>query len=569
MESIQHYIPEVQKYEPIIPNIHDWPIAKIFQKKQSFLQEVTDSTVYRLGLQADQNQQHLADLIARTMYLERNRIIEDPWKVDPKDEGKFWSSIKRNLVRNEQLVEDPQAFLKRNEEMMSSIVSRYTHEIASTFKPGSYHFAKRFLPFFFSTLLNASAGKTMRSVINHSVNLQERVHLVGHTDAIRNLATKGTIILVPTHISNMDSILIGWGLHALGLPAFIYGAGLNLYNSKALAYFMQRLGAYKVDRRKKNPIYRETLNTYSTTAILEGVHSLFFPGGTRSRSGMIEKKLKLGLLGSAMEAQRQNFAAPPRTGSGKLFVVPMVMSYHFVLEAASLIKQHLRRTGQEQYYIIDDEFASYINLLKFVWKTFSASSDIVLALGKPMDMFGNFVDENGVSLDSQGREVDIRSYFVSQGKVTVDPQRDFEYTRMLGEKIVERYHVENHVFSSHLVAFVAFVMLRKRNKGLDLFEILRLPDEERFFELTEYRQNLDRVLARLREMADRSQVHLARHLINDSMTIIEHGINNLGLYHAKRALAFQDESKLVSQNLNLLYYYHNRMVGYELESLIQ
>ena len=35
--------------------------------------------------------------------------------------------------------------------------------------------------------------------------------------------------------------------------------------------------------------------------------SLFFPGGTRSRSGGIEKHLKLGLLGTALDAQYMNY----------------------------------------------------------------------------------------------------------------------------------------------------------------------------------------------------------------------------------------------------------------------
>lgn len=568
MESVQHYIKEGILYKPVIPNIHQWPIAKIFKKKGSFVDSVIEETASRLGALTERESQSTEDLIARTMYLERMRIIEDPWKVDPKDELKFWSEIKKGLVRNEQFENSPEAFAARNHEMLEQIIARYANEITSVFRPGSYHFAKRFLPFFFSTLLNASAGKTFKSLIYHSVQLQERVHLIGETEAMRNLATKGTIVLVPTHISNMDSILIGWGLHALGLPAFIYGAGLNLYNSKILAYFMKRLGAYKVDRRKKNPIYRETLNAYSTMAILEGAHSLFFPGGTRNRPGEIEKKLKLGLLATAVEAQRRNYLHGPRSGSGKIFIVPMVMSYHFVLEAASLIKQHLRRTGQEQYYIMDDEFASYRKFLKFVWSTFRTSSDIALAFGKPMDIFGNLVDENGDSFDSHGRKIDGRAYFMSHGEVTQDLQRDAEYTRMLGSKIVERYHIENRVFSSHIVAFVAFQMIRKKAPELDLYGVLRLPEEERILDLTEYRQTVERVLEHLRKMADRGKVHLAGHLVNDTMTIIEHGVKNLGIYHAKRPLSFLDERSLTSDNLNLLFYYHNRLVGYELERII-
>ena len=111
--------------------------------------------------------------------------------------------------------------------------------------------------------------------------------------------------------------------------AFVYGAGLNLFGIRALAYFMNKLGAYKVDRRKKNLPYLETLKTYSTLAMTNGCNSLFFPGGTRSRSGAIEDKLKLGLLGTAMEAQRLNYLNNGAEAK-KIFVVPVVFGYNFV-----------------------------------------------------------------------------------------------------------------------------------------------------------------------------------------------------------------------------------------------
>lgn len=567
MESVQHYIKEGILYKPVIPDIQQWPIATFFKEKEDVNEQVVAEAMSQLQ-GAGSGQQSVYDLIAETMYLERIRMAEDPWKVDPKDEKQFWQHVKSGLVRNEQLETDPSAFEARNADMLNQIVSRYADEISSTFRPGSYHFAKRVLPFIFSSLLNASAGKTLKSVMYHKVHLQEKVHLVGEIQSLRKLATKGTIVLVPTHISNVDSILIGWSLHALGLPAFVYGAGLNLYNNKILAYFMKRLGAYKVDRRKKNPVYRSTLNAYSTVAIENGVHGLFFPGGTRSRSGQIEKKLKLGLLGTAMEAQRRLCMNPPKGRSEKIFVVPMVMSYHFVLEAKSLINQHLKRTGKEQYYIHNDEFSSYSKFLKFVWQTFSQKSDIDLAFGKPMDLFGNFVDDEGNSYDHHERPVDVKSYFMSKGAIQEDLQRDMEYTRLLGDKIVERYHVENRVFSSHVVAFTAFEMFKSRYPDLDLYGLLRLPSDERSFRLVEFAQTVDRVLARLREMVDAGKVHLADHMINDTMTIIEHGIKNLGIYHTKQPLTFRKDETIASENMNLLYYYHNRLEGYGLESYI-
>ncbi len=551
---------------PVIPDIKDWPIANLLRKNKAFVEEVEKESLVQLMKTCEREKISLQQLIEKAMYLERIRIADDPWKIDPPDETKFWSKIKKALVENEQFQEDPEAFKQKNAELAHSIVDRYASEISSSFKPSTYHFAKRFLPFFFSSLLNASAGSNIRSAIYHRIGLQEKVHLKGEIDALRSLSEKGTIILVPTHISNVDSILVGWGLHALGLPAFIYGAGLNLFNSKLVGYFMGRLGAYKVDRRKKNAMYRATLDTYSTLAITHNVHSLFFPGGTRSRTGTIEKRLKLGLLGTAMEAQRRNLLME---GSGKkIFVVPLVMSYHFVLEAKTLISEHLKRTGQDKYYIIHDEFASYRKFLMFVWKALGKTSEITLNFGKPMDLFGNFVDQEGRSFDAGGKELNIREYFMSEGEMREDVQRDEQYTRMLGEKIVERFHAENHVFSSHLVAFVAFEMLKKRYSRFDLYALLRLPQDDRVIPLRQYMETLERVLDRLRVMRDHEKVMMADHLENDPMDILRHGIKNLGLYHTKRPLTFQKGGDLISDNMNLLYYYHNRLEGYGLEKYI-
>ena len=45
-------------------------------------------------------------------------------------------------------------------------------------------------------------------------------------------------------------------------------------------------------------LYKEVLKTFSQVILERGMHSIFFPGGTRSRSGAVERKLKLGLAGT-------------------------------------------------------------------------------------------------------------------------------------------------------------------------------------------------------------------------------------------------------------------------------
>ena len=63
----------------------------------------------------------------------------------------------------------------------------------------------------------------------------------------------------------------------------------------------------------------------------------------------------------------------------KVFVVPLVLSYHFVLEAQFLIEQQLRIMGKERYIRAKDAFYSPWSVLKFAWQVFSRENDIVLS----------------------------------------------------------------------------------------------------------------------------------------------------------------------------------------------
>ena len=67
-------------------------------------------------------------------------------------------------------------------------------------------------------------------------------------------------------------------------------------------YFMHNLGAYRVDRRLRTRSTRTCSRRTRRVLLERGYHSLFFPGGTRSRSGGVERKLKLGLAGTGIEA---------------------------------------------------------------------------------------------------------------------------------------------------------------------------------------------------------------------------------------------------------------------------
>jgi len=450
-----------------------------------------------------------------------------------------------------------------------SIVKRYASEIAGNFRPSSYRVARTIATFGFRRLLNAARIKKFGAIFRRDLTLRDKINIVGQTEQIRKLAKKGTVIMLPTHFSNLDSVLIGWVIHELGLPPFIYGAGLNLFNIGIFAYFMNSLGAYKVDRRKKNMPYLETLKAYSSLAVKKGAHSLFFPGGTRSRSGQLEQSLKLGLLGTTIEAQREIFQEDPSPDARKIFIFPVVINYHFVLEAPLLINDYLRLHGQEKYYVENDNLSTSYNILKFLIKFFTKGSDISVSIGRGMDILGNFVDDEGNSMDKRGKIIDTKEYFVYEGKVTENKQREEEYTRMLAKAIVSEYHSANRVFSSHLVAFVAFEMLKLKYPQFDLFNLLRIPEDEIEIPYEEFRKNVKRIRKRIYKLKSKGLISNAPHLDEDIDKVIEHGINNVGLYHTLRPLKKNKAGNIITMDLARLYYYHNRLKGYDLERKIK
>lgn len=553
-----------KKYKPILDGIPDWPVYQLSRNRKEFIEEVAQKSYERI-LQLRPNRKQLLDELQATVYREQQRMKRNRWRVDPKDEPRFWAQIKESVNALSARTDDNSG---EEKELLKQIVTRYANEIAGNFKPSSYKLAREITTFWFNRLLNAARVKKFGAIFRSQYTLRDKIQIVGKVKQLRKLARRGTIVMVPTHFSNLDSVLIGWVIHALGLPAFIYGAGLNLFNIKIFAYFMNSLGAYKVDRRKKNLPYLETLKTYSTLAIQKGAHSLFFPGGTRSRSGAIEKSLKLGLLSTCIEAQRNLYLeTPPDQQPRKIFVVPVTLNYHFVLEAPDLIEDYLTVKGQDRYLPEQDKYGSF-QLIRFLIKFFSKGSNISVSIGKALDVLGNYVDDEGNSIDSQGRLINTRDYFISNGHITIDKQREDEYTRMLSQRIVEEYHRINRVFASHLVAFVAFQLWQKKHPKLDLFGLLKLPEEDLVLEYAEFRKTCKRVRKHIYRLKEEGKINHATHLKGKIDLVIRHGMENVGIFHLKRPLLFNKEGNIITQDLSLLYYYHNRLTGYDLEKVI-
>ena len=548
-------------YPPILPDINDWPIFKLSEDRKTFTEELEHFTLDKVE---HFHKENLTDLLAETIYLEKIRIKEEPWKVDPPNERQFWSRIKKRLVKYS-VDKDESISAQNNTYLLKQIIHRYALEIVGTFRINTFLFARKFLTWFFNQLLQASFWKIRLK--GGKKRLVQKLLVKGDIDHVRSLAQRGTLIIVPTHFSNFDSILIGYVLDAVtGLPAFSYGAGLNLYNTGYTAYFMNRLGAYRVDRRKKNKIYLETLKSMSSLSIQRGTNSIFLPGGTRSRSGAIENKLKMGLLGTVVEAQR---AMIQRNENTKIYIVPLILSYHFVLDGQSLIDQYLKQQGKSRYFKEGKDYSGLSGIIRFIWKILSEGNEITLSFGKAMDVIGNPVDQEGNSKDKYGNTINMADYFISEGKVNTDIQRETEYTGLLAENIIKRFHSDNIVLSSHLLAFAAFEMLCNENPKLDLFGILRLPTDDYIFDYNVLSATVNQLQKTLIIYAEKGKLILSPEIKSSIDELIADGIKHLGTFHIKKPLKKNKSGEVISENFYLLYFYHNRLTGYGLEKWIK
>jgi len=545
--------------EHIYPSISDWPIFKLSEKRTEFVEAINRHCF--LKYQSLQNED-LKRILERVTYQERNRTKSETWEVDPPNEAVFWNRLSARL--NEETkgksASEERVIL---DEILRAIINRYSVEIVGSFKIKTFLFARRFLAVFFNIILNPFKGKYIGRLWTSKEHVAEKMRVFGPLDRIRKLAKDHVLILTPTHSSNLDSLLIGYMLDIkTGLPGFSYGAGLNLFNSSVAAYFMNRLGAYRVDRRKKNHVYLEALKSMSQLSIIDGTNSLFFPGGTRSRSNHLESQIKLGLLGTAIQAQR---TLAEQKDERKVIVVPLVLCNHFVLEAKPMIEQFLKNEGKERYMRRNDTPSGIFNMMRYLLSFFKVDTEAVFSFGEPMDVFGHSIGTNGESLDGKGNKIDVEDYFKIDDSVTLDNQRESEYTKILGGHINRSFAKYSVILHSQMVAYAAFKYLANTIPHSDVYDILKLnPKSVSFNESV-----LVEIIAQLKSLLIQKEQEGVLKLDDklrqmSAEMILEDGMNHLGIYHIKKPLKRNRKKQLISGDLKLLYFYHNRLDSYEL-----
>lgn len=531
-----------------MPGIYDRPPT---QEISLALQARMRKRLARMG--PEQLQGYLADAV----YFERKRFHAQR-HADPADPAE--------VAAIEACARATRGGRAEQERAALGLVDAYAQEIHNVFSRRTYKVATRVLPGALGRLLVATHPRELLE--GHDPADRIVIETAQGDDGawLRAIARTHTLVFAPTHVSNLDSPLIGFALHRLGLPPAIYGAGLNLFGNPLMSFFMSRLGAYTVDRRKRHALYKDVLKDYSIDSIGRRCHSLFFPGGTRSRSGRVESSVKKGLLGTAIAAWQEGL--DEGRADAEVLVVPVTLSMSLVLEAETLIEDALEEEGKRRYIITDDEFSRPRTVASFTQQLLDLDDAIVLRFGAPLDLLGNPVDAEGHSLDRHGERIDRRDYVTDRdGKVTWDEQRDRVYTEILAERLAAAWHRDNTVLSTHVAAFAAGRLLRRAHGRMPTAQLVLVSPDERTVPRAELLQATRELVAELEAMeaAGRIRTRLPGRpgdLQGRAQAILDEALRRFAGFHSRRALDAVGSGVTVDPRLAL--YYGHRLSGYGL-----
>lgn len=525
--------------------------------KEKIVLEVTQRVLEGLqGRSVGRKEAYLDNVISEVFYHENRRIETDRTSAFIA-EDRVWLAGLRERFKN--------ASESDKLKILESIIDRHANEVVGHFSETTYRISTKMLPMGLGIMLNGMSPLKLLKGLPKLPSAAGHLEVEGEIEQFQALNKLGTPILVPTHSSNFDSIAVGFSIYEAGLPPFTYGAGLNLFNNKFLGFFMQRLGAYKVDRRKKHKLYKDVLKEYATRTIEMGYPNLFFPGGTRSRSGAVEQKLKLGLMGCGIRAYGNNLRAGRKKPN--VYIIPCTLNYQLVLEAETLIEDHLKAAGKSRYIIEDDEFSKFERMYSFMKNLVSLDAGVTVRIGRALDPFGNEVDMEGRSVDGSGRTIDTSRYLMRDGKVVADAGRDAQYTTELGDAVVDAFMRDSVIASTHILAWSVFEYLRRKHPDPDFYRFLRLSAYQASIPMIDIYREVEQTLKAVRAMEGQDRLKLAlTPRSKDAEEVVNRALRFFGCYHTHHAVERRGD-RLFPTDMNLIYYYRNRLWGYGLDQV--
>ena len=257
---------------------------------------------------ADEAEGALARKVRGALYVHlarRTRVAIGP-RV--KDRGRLLAEVVRSLQRSGEL-EPVAAQTSRSPAALARRARKLLDEIAADFRLGWLAFLYWALHFVWSRIYDGLEvdEEGLRRVVE--------------------AAEKGPVMLVPSHKSHVDYLIISWVFHDRGLlpPHIAAGANMNFF---PMGPIFRRCGAFFLRRTfKGDPLYPVVFAAYMRKLLREGYNVEFFIEGGRSRTGKTLPP-RLGLLTYIVDAVLDG-------GTRDVQFVPVSVDYERIVEAAS------------------------------------------------------------------------------------------------------------------------------------------------------------------------------------------------------------------------------------------
>jgi len=529
--------------------------AKIFhfmEERETIIQEVSERIVREKVAEARASSHHSLEYLLNEAHTSRcSAWRRGSSKLDLRPYG-YWHQLARSIGRASEEGEGPDA---------PRALARLCPRRRRKFTPAVYQFSTKVLPVALSVLFNA---QSMDTLFRNFRGISDRILSRGDGDRAPPRGA-GTLIVVPTHSSNLDSIVVGWGARSRRASARHLRRGQEPLHQPHHQLLHAQPGRLQVDRRIKHTLYKDILKT-TVRSCSSAATTRCSSRAARSRSNHVERHLKLGLLGSGLTAYTNNLLA--RRENPKIF---RVSHDHQLPPGARGGNAHLRAPsldGGARYIIEDDEFSDVRKVVSFAMKMASMESTMLVALRDAARSFRKPGERAGRERRSawarhrQSKRISLGE----RGSRARPRRRDAEYTRECGRAVAEAFQANTVVVSTELLAWVIFSRVRQQYPGLDLYRLLRVAKGEVVLSIVALRA-LERAREGAHAPSPRGRVQLAS------------DVARLGLASSRTRRSRSSDVSLHAGAVgrangievthpNLVHYYANRLEGYGLDAAV-
>jgi len=220
-------------------------------------------------------------------------------------------------------------------------------------------------------------------------------------ETIYALGQRHPVVFLPSHKSNLDSLVLKYALYENDLPPNHTAGGINM-NFLPIGPLIRRTGVFFIRRTfKDNEVYKFVLRQYIDYLIEKRFPLEWYIEGTRSRAGKLMPP-RFGLLAYVVDAYR-------RGKSDDVFLIPVSIAYDQIQDVAGYAAE--QRGGAK-------EAESFGWLIRFVralrrrygeiYIRFGEPFSLARALGPPHPGAEPHADEQSVALQKLAFEVSAR-----------------------------------------------------------------------------------------------------------------------------------------------------------------